>query len=415
MDSESASPGCFEGRWLQPGASEGRHRGPESCINTCAVARERPRPAVRQTSGHLLPGEGRRHKGMQIGRRRLPWPRWSAQKITQRAPWVDRPSTGNGTNNRRACPGAARGGPGPSARRPQGSSFEETLGDLPLPCFPGPPGRRRTYSAWGVDLRLAATTPAPSGIVPEPRAAKETRTRRPPATILDEINRPSPKKSVLEVTLLGQNVNSYGRRVRRQGSRSAKLLRGVAATLGGRGAWSGSASPSPHLRATSPDDRDRGPWRPTGKRDAEALHMPAAVRLGRGPQEACARAPLPPRPLPGHPSPTCAPRSPHRPRSTTDIIGRLSPARPKATFADTPRPGSARARFASGVHLPVLDPGGNARRGRCPIRSRHPGRPGALRPAGPPSWRQVCTEEERQAQRLPASRCWSPARAVRAQ
>jgi tRNA-2-methylthio-N6-dimethylallyladenosine synthase len=117
-------------------------------------------------------------------------------KITQRAPWVD---VVYGTHNIGSLPkllDQAR------ARQEAQLEFEETLETFPslLPARRGSP-----YSAW-VSISVGCNNTCTFCIVPSLRGKEKDRR---PGDILDEIKSLT-QEGVLEVTLLGQNVNSYG-------------------------------------------------------------------------------------------------------------------------------------------------------------------------------------------------------------
>jgi tRNA-2-methylthio-N6-dimethylallyladenosine synthase len=162
-------------------------------FNTCAV-RENAADRLYGNLGHLLPVK-KAHKGMQIAVGGC-LAQMERAKITQRAPWVD---VVYGTHNIGALPKLLE-----QARQRQEAQleFEETLEIFPSLL---PARRESPYSAW-VSISVGCNNTCTFCIVPSLRGTE--RDRR-PGDILDEI-RALAADGVLEVTLLGQNVNSYG-------------------------------------------------------------------------------------------------------------------------------------------------------------------------------------------------------------
>ena len=118
------------------------------------------------------------------------------QKITDRAPWVD---VVYGTHNIGALPRLLE-----RARERQEAQveFEETLTTFPSLL---PARRQSAYSAW-VSVSVGCNNTCTFCIVPSLRGKEKDRR---PGDILDEIQALT-ADGVIEVTLLGQNVNSYG-------------------------------------------------------------------------------------------------------------------------------------------------------------------------------------------------------------
>ena len=162
-------------------------------FNTCAV-RENAADRLYGNLGHLLPVK-KAHKGMQIAVGGC-LAQMERTKITQRAPWVD---VVYGTHNIGALPRLLE-----QARHRQEAQaeFEETLETFPSLL---PARRKSPYSAW-VSISVGCNNTCTFCIVPSLRGKE--RDRR-PGDILDEV-RALTADGVLEVTLLGQNVNSYG-------------------------------------------------------------------------------------------------------------------------------------------------------------------------------------------------------------
>jgi len=174
-------------------------------FNTCAV-RENAADRLYGNLGHLLP---QKKNGMQIAVGGC-LAQMERTRITQRAPWVD---VVYGTHNMASLPALLE-----RARVKQEAQveFEETLETFPSLL---PARRRSAYSAW-VAISVGCNNTCTFCIVPSLRGKEKDRR---PGDILDEI-RGLAADGVLEVTLLGQNVNSYGAEF---GDRQAfgKLLR----------------------------------------------------------------------------------------------------------------------------------------------------------------------------------------------
>ena len=195
-------------------------------FNTCAV-RENADNRLYGNLGHLKPVKDRQ-PGMQIAVGGC-----LAQKdqgvITQKAPWVD---VVFGTHNVGALPVLLE-----RARVEQESQVELLEA---LEVFPSalPARRASAASAW-VSISVGCDNTCTFCIVPSLRGKE--RDRR-PGEVLREVE-VLVAQGVLEVTLLGQNVNSYGREF---GDRTAfaALLRAVGATGVER------------VRFTSPHPRD---------------------------------------------------------------------------------------------------------------------------------------------------------------
>jgi tRNA-2-methylthio-N6-dimethylallyladenosine synthase len=162
-------------------------------FNTCAV-RENADNRLYGNLGHLLPVKNA-HPGMQIAVGGC-----LAQKdraaITKRAPWVD---VVFGTHNIGSLPVLLE------RARVQEQAQVEILESLER--FPSvlPARRESPYSAW-VAISVGCNNTCTFCIVPSLRGREEDRR---PGDVLAEI-RMLADDGVLEVTLLGQNVNSYG-------------------------------------------------------------------------------------------------------------------------------------------------------------------------------------------------------------
>ena len=162
-------------------------------FNTCAV-RENAADRLYGNLGHLLPTK-KAHKGMQIAVGGC-LAQMERQKITDRAPWVD---VVYGTHNIGALPRLLERA---REREQAQAEFEETLTTFPSLL---PARRQSAYSAW-VSISVGCNNTCTFCIVPALRGKE--RDRR-PGDILDEIQALT-SDGVIEVTLLGQNVNSYG-------------------------------------------------------------------------------------------------------------------------------------------------------------------------------------------------------------
>ena len=196
-------------------------------FNTCAV-RENADNRLYGNLGHLRPVKAG-HPGMQIAVGGC-LAQKDRQRITDRAPWVD---VVFGTHNLGALPALLE-----RARVEQESQVELLEA---LEVFPStlPARRESSYAAW-VSISVGCDNTCTFCIVPSLRGRE--RDRR-PGDVLAEVQALA-EQGVLEVTLLGQNVNSYGRSF---GDRAAfaALLRQVGAVEGVE-----------RVRFTSPHPRD---------------------------------------------------------------------------------------------------------------------------------------------------------------
>jgi tRNA-2-methylthio-N6-dimethylallyladenosine synthase len=196
-------------------------------LNTCAV-RENADNRLYGNLGHLAPVKAA-HPGMQIAVGGC-----LAQKdrgeITRRAPWVD---VVFGTHNLGSLP----------ALLERARVLEEAQVEIAesLVVFPStlPSRRESPYAAW-VSISVGCNNTCTFCIVPSLRGTQQDRR---PGDILAEV-RALVDEGVLEVTLLGQNVNSYGADLGDRGA-FASLLRATGAVDG-----------LERLRFTSPHPRD---------------------------------------------------------------------------------------------------------------------------------------------------------------
>ncbi len=217
-------------------------------FNTCAV-RENADNRLYGNLGHLKPVKDRT-PGMQIAVGGC-----LAQKdqsvITQKAPWVD---VVFGTHNLGALPVLLE-----RARVEQESQVELLEA---LEVFPSAlPARRASAATAWVSISVGCDNTCTFCIVPALRGKE--RDRR-PGEVLREVE-VLVEQGVLEVTLLGQNVNSYGREF---GDRTAfgALLRAVGATGLERVRFT-----SPHPRDFTDDVIDAMAQTPAV---CPSLHMP---------------------------------------------------------------------------------------------------------------------------------------------
>src|SRR5690348_16401597 len=161
-------------------------------FNTCAV-RENADNRLYGNLGHLLPTK-KQNPGMQIAVGGC-LAQKDQHKIVQRAPWVD---VVFGTHNVGSLPTLLE-----RARVEQESQVELLEA---LEVFPStlPARRESAYSAW-VSISVGCNNTCTFCIVPALRGKE--RDRR-PGEILREVETLA-ADGVMEVTLLGQNVNSY--------------------------------------------------------------------------------------------------------------------------------------------------------------------------------------------------------------
>jgi tRNA-2-methylthio-N6-dimethylallyladenosine synthase len=160
-------------------------------FNTCAV-RENAADRLYGNLGHLLP---QKKNGMQIAVGGC-LAQMERTKITQRAPWVD---VVYGTHNMALLPALLERA---RVRNEAQAEFAETLETFPSLL---PARRQSAYSAW-VAISVGCNNTCTFCIVPSLRGKEKDRR---PGDILNEI-RALVADGVIEVTLLGQNVNSYG-------------------------------------------------------------------------------------------------------------------------------------------------------------------------------------------------------------
>ena len=176
--------------------------------------------------------------------------------IRQRAPHVD---VVFGTHNLARAPELLR-------RSALEGPITEIL-DAPDPDAPPmhmtpPPLRRLPYGAW-ITIQTGCDNSCGFCIVPSVRGGEVS---RPPAEIVAEVEALA-RRGVIEITLLGQNVNSYGRDITRRSPLFAELLRSVGAVEG-----------IDRVRFTSPHPKDLRPETMAAMAETpavcEQLHLP---------------------------------------------------------------------------------------------------------------------------------------------
>jgi tRNA-2-methylthio-N6-dimethylallyladenosine synthase len=196
-------------------------------FNTCAV-RENADNRLYGNLGHLRPVKSAR-PGMQIAVGGCLAQKDRAE-IVRRAPWVD---VVFGTHNVHALPVLLE-----RARHNAGAQVEIAES---LEVFPStlPARRESAYAGW-VSISVGCNNTCTFCIVPSLRGTEKDRR---PGEVLAEVEALA-AEGVLEVTLLGQNVNSYGVEFGDRGA-FAKLLRAC-----------GSVPGLERVRFTSPHPRD---------------------------------------------------------------------------------------------------------------------------------------------------------------
>jgi len=190
-------------------------------------------------------------------------------EVRARAPWVD---VVMGTHNVHRAATLLE-----QARRlgPVTEILEEAVVDEDHAMFPSalPVRRETSYNAW-VTIQIGCDNSCAFCIVPAVRGKEIS---RPFGDIVDEVTRLA-GEGVTEVTLLGQNVNSYGRdlqlEARRAGDAAARVRPMFADLLGAVGAVPGIR----RVRFTSPHPKDMRPETLAAMADTNAvcehLHYP---------------------------------------------------------------------------------------------------------------------------------------------
>ncbi|GAB2519693.1 tRNA (N6-isopentenyl adenosine(37)-C2)-methylthiotransferase MiaB [Microbacterium petrolearium] len=162
-------------------------------INTCAV-RENAAGKLYGTLGHLKSRKDK-HAGMQIAVGGC-LAQMDKETVQRKAPWVD---VVFGTHNMGSLPRLLE-----RSRHNEEAELEilESLETFPSTL---PTKRDSVYSGW-VSISVGCNNTCTFCIVPSLRGKEKDRR---PGDILNEI-RPLVEDGAIEVTLLGQNVNSYG-------------------------------------------------------------------------------------------------------------------------------------------------------------------------------------------------------------
>lgn len=183
-------------------------------VNTCSVREN----AANRLFGNLgqLASVKRERPGMQIAVGGC-LAQQMRDGIVERAPWVDAVF---GTHNLDVLPALLR-----RSKHNQAAAVEI---EESLKVFPStlPSVRESAYAAW-VSISVGCNNTCTFCIVPRLRGRERDRL---PTEVLDEVAAVV-SEGAIEVTLLGQNVNSYGASFRDRGA-FAKLLREVGATPG---------------------------------------------------------------------------------------------------------------------------------------------------------------------------------------
>jgi len=179
------------------------------------------------------------------------------ERIQERVGWVD---VVFGTHNLASAPGLLRRA---RAEGPVMEILEAPAPEAPADAALGPGAiRELPYAAW-VNIQTGCDNSCAFCIVPSVRGPEVS---RPVEDIVHEVELLA-RRGVTEVTLLGQNVNSYGRDITRRRPLFADLLRAVGAVEGiGR------------VRFTSPHPKDLRPETIAAMAETpevcEQLHLP---------------------------------------------------------------------------------------------------------------------------------------------
>jgi tRNA-2-methylthio-N6-dimethylallyladenosine synthase len=176
--------------------------------------------------------------------------------IRQRAPHVD---VVFGTHNLARAPELLRRS---ALEGPITEVFDAPDPDAPPMHLGAPPLRELPYAAW-ITIQTGCDNSCAFCIVPSVRGGEVS---RPPDDIVAEVEGLA-ARGVVEITLLGQNVNSYGRDLTRRSPLFADLLRSVGAVDG-----------IDRVRFTSPHPKDLRPETMAAMAETpavcEQLHLP---------------------------------------------------------------------------------------------------------------------------------------------
>jgi tRNA-2-methylthio-N6-dimethylallyladenosine synthase len=178
------------------------------------------------------------------------------QLIRQRAPHVD---VVFGTHNLARAPELLRRS---ALEGPITEVFDAPDPDAPPMHLTAPPLRELPYAAW-ITIQTGCDNSCAFCIVPSVRGGEVSRR---PDDVVAEVEALA-RRGVIEVTLLGQNVNSYGRDITRRAPLFAQLLRSVGAVEG-----------IDRVRFTSPHPKDLRPETMAAMAETpavcEQLHLP---------------------------------------------------------------------------------------------------------------------------------------------
>ena len=176
--------------------------------------------------------------------------------IRQRAPHVD---VVFGTHNLARAPELLRRS---ALEGPITEVIDAPDPDAPPMHLSAPPLRELPYAAW-ITIQTGCDNSCAFCIVPSVRGGEVS---RPPGDIVAEVEALA-ARGVIEITLLGQNVNSYGRDLTRRSPLFAELLRSVGAVDG-----------IDRVRFTSPHPKDLRPETMAAMAETaavcEQLHLP---------------------------------------------------------------------------------------------------------------------------------------------
>lgn len=207
-------------------------------LNTCCI-RENADNKLYGHLGHLKPLTERK-PGMQIAVGGC-LAQMDGEALLRRAPYVD---VVFGTHNVSHLPEllnrAAQEGPVLEVLDAPGSNEDPTAGAMVDDVLSLGAVREVPYAAW-VTIQAGCDNSCAFCIVPSVRGPEKSRS---PEAIEHEVRRLA-SQGVTEITLLGQNVNSYGRDITRRGPLFAGLLRSLGAIEG-----------ISRIRFTSPHPKD---------------------------------------------------------------------------------------------------------------------------------------------------------------
>ena len=312
---------------------------------------ERRQPALRQPRPPAA-GQGRPARACR-SRSAAAWRRRTAARSCAGRPGSTSSSARTTSARCRCC------WSGPGIEREAQVEIAESLETFPSTL---PTRRESAYSAW-VSISVGCDNTCTFCIVPSLRGREKDRR---PGDVLAEIEA-LVAQGVLEVTLLGQNVNSYGARVRRP----VRVRRAAARRRRGRRAGAGPVHLAAPARLHRRRDRRDG-------RDAERSATRCTCRCSPARTRCCGRCAAPTGATATSASWTgCGPRC--RTRRSPPTSSSASRARPRPTSSRRST-WSGEARVRRRVHLPVLaaarHAGGRRWTARCRGRSCRSGTSG---------------------------------------